>query len=280
MIFEGGFRDSPEWGSTAVFLPFLYYQFYGDNSLIVEYYDVMKRYADYLSSTATDHIVSHGLGDWCDYREFFDKQTLQYGSGSQASNAMPLFAGIVEPRYKQAVLDNLMKDIEEKGYRLSTGDVGNRYLFQTLADNGLNEIMYKMHNHREVPGYGFQLQFGATTLTELWDPRAGASWNHFMMGQILEWFYKSLAGIRMDDKPVENHVQTIIIAPQVVGNLTFVSASHETLYGTVSVDWRVENDQFILEVSVPYNCQAKIYLPGEEIHEVVQSGSHTFQKKL
>lgn len=337
VIFEGGFRDSPEWGSTAVFLPFLYYQFYGDNSLIVEYYDVMKRYADYLSSTATGHIVSHGLGDWCDYREdqpygvshntpvplsasthyymvidhlvqaaemiggqedrvryadlrdevraafnreFFDKQTLQYGSGSQASNAMPLFAGIVEPQYKQAVLDNLMRDIEEKGYRLSTGDVGNRYLFQTLADNGLNEIMYKMHNHREVPGYGFQLQFGATTLTELWDPRAGASWNHFMMGQILEWFYKSLAGIRMDDKPVENHVQTIIIAPQVVGNLTFVSASHETLYGTVSVDWHVADNQFTLEVSVPFNCQAKIYLPGEESHEVVQSGSYTFQKKL
>src|SRR5690554_89602 len=150
VIFEGGFRDSPEWGSTAVFLPFLYYQFYGDNSLIVEYYDVMKRYADYLSSTSTDHIVSHGLGDWCDYREdqpygvshntpvplsasthyymvidhlvqaaemiggqedharyaalkeevkaafnkeFFNEQTQQYGTGSQASNAMPLFAG-------------------------------------------------------------------------------------------------------------------------------------------------------------------------------------------
>src|SRR5690554_2736599 len=145
VIFEGGFRDSPEWGSTVVFLPFMYYRFYGDKSLITEYYDVMKKYADYLSTTATDHIVSHGLGDWCDYRkdepygvskntpvplsasthyymvidhlvqaaemiggqedrvryadlrdevraafnrEFFDRQTLQYGTGSQASNAI------------------------------------------------------------------------------------------------------------------------------------------------------------------------------------------------
>src|SRR5690554_3801642 len=347
VIFEGGFRDSPEWGSTAVFLPFLYYQFYGDNSLIVEYYDVMKRYADYLSSTATDHIVSHGLGDWCDYREdqpygvshntpvplsasthyymvidhlvqaaemiggqedrvryadlrdevraafnreFFDRQTLQYGSGSQASNAMPLFAGIVEPRYKQAVLENLVKEIEEKGYRLSTGDVGNRYLFQTLADNGLNEVMYKMHNHREVPGYGFQLQFGATTLTELWDPRAGASWNHFMMGQILEWFYKSLAGIRMDHESINNesitndghanNCQTVIIAPQVVGDLTYVSASHETVSGTISVDWRVEEGHFIMDLSVPFNCQAKVYLPGEENYELVQSGTYSFRNEL
>lgn len=81
---------------------------------------------------------------------------------------MPLFAGIVEPQHREAALNNLVKAIEENGYRLSTGDVGNRYLFQTLADNGLNEVMYRMHNHREVPGYGFQLQFGATTLTELW----------------------------------------------------------------------------------------------------------------
>jgi len=31
----------------------------------------MKRYVDYLSSTATGHIVSHGLGDWYDYNEDF-----------------------------------------------------------------------------------------------------------------------------------------------------------------------------------------------------------------
>jgi hypothetical protein len=331
VIFVGGFRDSPEWGSAAVVLPFLYYQFYDDNSLIVDYYDVMKGYVDYLSTTATNHIVSHGLGDWCDYREnqpygvshntpvplsatmhyymvvdylaqaaamtgkqedlaqytalgeevkaafnkeFFNEKTQVYGTGSQASYAMPLFAGIVEPQHREAALNNLVKAIEKNGYRLSTGDVGNRYLFQTLADNGLNEVMYRMHNHREVPGYGFQLQFGATTLTELWDPRAGASWNHFMMGQILEWFHKSLAGIRFND------TQQLVIAPQVVGDLTHVSASHETLSGTVTVDWRMEGDQFTLDLSLPFNCQAKVYLPGKKDYEVVQSGSYTFKKRL
>ena len=52
------------------------------------------------------------------------------------------------------------------------------------------------------PGHGFQLKFGATTLTEQWDPRQGSSWNHFMMGQIDEWFFNSLAGIRtVEGKP-------------------------------------------------------------------------------
>ena len=97
---------------------------------------------------------------------------------------------------KKAVLNNLIADIKKNGNHLTTGDVGNRYLFQTLAENGLDELMYTMHNHEDVPGYGFQQKFGATTLTEQWDPRQGSSWNHFMMGQIDEWFFKSLAGIR------------------------------------------------------------------------------------
>jgi hypothetical protein len=63
-----------------------------------------------------------------------------------------------------------------------------------------------MHNHYDAPGYGFQIKFGLTTLTEQWDPRKGNSWNHFMLGQIEEWFYQSLAGIMSDpEKPGFKH---------------------------------------------------------------------------
>ncbi len=332
--FVDGFRDSPEWGSTSVFLPFMYYEYYGDKSLIVEYYDVMKKYVDYLSSTATDNIVSHGLGDWCDYREnepygvshntpvaisatvhyymtidylikaseivnekedfvyytnllkevkdsfnkeFFDLETKQYGTGSQASNSMPLFAGLVETEYKQDVLNNLIADIKNKNYRLTTGDVGNRYLFQTLANNGLNEIMYKMHNHIDVPGYGFQLQFGNTTLTELWNPNDGASWNHFMMGQIEEWFYKSLAGINTNDY---SGFKNITIAPQPVGDLKYVKASYKTTHGEVAVNWEIVDSNFHLNVSIPHNTTAKVYLPGIDEYTTIGSGSHKFVSPL
>ena len=191
-------------------------------------------------------------------REFFNVEGMFYGTGSQASNSMPLFAGIVEPEHREGVLESLVKDIEKRGYRLSTGDVGNRYLFQTLADNGLNEVMYRMHNHTEVPGYGFQIQFGATTLTELWDPRAGASWNHFMMGQIEEWFFKSLAGIRSEGN---SGFKNIIIDPQPVGDLTFVEASYNSAQGMIEVSWKKEDGVFVLNTSIPEGCTARVYLP-------------------
>ena len=331
--FEGGFRDSPEWGSAIVILPWMYYLYCGDNSLITKYYENMKKYVDYLSSTASKHIVSHGLGDWYDYtgekagfskntpvplvatahyywdisllakaaelnenikdqnyysqlanevkkayiETFFDSKTNQYGSGSQCSNAISLYFDLVCPENKSAVLSNLINDIHKHGNRLTTGDIGTRYLFQTLAKNDQNQLMYDMNNHEDVPGYGFQLKFGATTLTEQWDPRKGASWNHFMMGQIEEWFFAWLAGIQPDKSAPG--FKKIIINPQVVGDLNHVAASTETAYGKISVEWNIENGVFRLQTSIPPNTEAKIILPDKSIHNV-GSGKYNYIIKI
>ncbi|HEY5915229.1 MAG TPA: family 78 glycoside hydrolase catalytic domain, partial [Verrucomicrobiae bacterium] len=64
--FDGGFRDSPEWGSALLLVAWQQYEFTGDLELLRRYYDGMKRYVAYLGSRSKDHIVSHGLGDWYD----------------------------------------------------------------------------------------------------------------------------------------------------------------------------------------------------------------------
>ncbi|MEN2398997.1 glycoside hydrolase family 78 protein [Flavobacterium sp. MC2016-06] len=322
VVFGGDFTDSPEWGVTGVILPWMYYEYYGDASLIEKYYPVMKGYVDYLTTKSKSHIVSYGLGDWYDYGthaagysknspialsatshyfygaslvakaakllnkkediekyetltsdikkafndEFFNKETKQYGTSSQFSNAVPVFMDIVEPQYKAEVMQNLLADIKAKGDRLTTGDVGNRYLFQALARNGENETMYKMNNHYDAPGYGFQIKFGLTTLTEQWDPRKGNSWNHFMMGQIEEWFYQSLAGIVSDDaNPGFKH---FFIQPEVVGDMTFVKASYNSIYGKIVSSWEKKDGKLILKVEIPANTSATIKLPVSKNSEI------------
>ncbi len=66
VLFDGGFRDSPEWGSASVILPWQVYQWYGDMSLIEKAWPMMVRYVEYLSGKAVDHMLMHGLGDWYD----------------------------------------------------------------------------------------------------------------------------------------------------------------------------------------------------------------------
>jgi hypothetical protein len=55
-----------------------------------------------------------------------------------------------------------------------------------------------------------------------------------MMGQIDEWFYKTLAGIQAD--PARSGFQNFFVKPTPVGDLTSVSATYESLYGTIRVD--------------------------------------------
>lgn len=323
--FGNPFDDSPEWGSTLVILPFMYYDQYGDSTLITDNYEPMRRYVDYLTTRADNGIVSHGLGDWYDYgpwragfskntpvplvatahyifdlqllvraarmtgrtadagkysamldktvesfnREFFNPDSCTYGTGSQTSNALPLYLGLTGGN-KQGVLASLVNDIKEHGTRLTTGDVGNRYLFQTLAQNGLNELLYTMLNHYETPGYGFQLRHGATTLTEQWDPNQGSSLNHFMMGQIDEWLFKTLAGIQ--NQPGTHGLRHLLIQPTLVGDLQYVKASTHSLYGKISVDCTRTS----LTVEIPVGSDATVVLPNGE-RKQVGSGQHTFK---
>ncbi|MDP9078927.1 MAG: alpha-L-rhamnosidase, partial [Bacteroidota bacterium] len=64
--FDNGFRDSPEWGSSAILLPFYLYKWYGDKQVLSESYEMMCRYASYLASKSQGDILNFGLGDWYD----------------------------------------------------------------------------------------------------------------------------------------------------------------------------------------------------------------------
>lgn len=67
VVFGHGFRDSPEWGSAAVILPWLLYEWYGDKATMQDAYSMMKNYVAYLTTKSQDNILYHGLGDWYDY---------------------------------------------------------------------------------------------------------------------------------------------------------------------------------------------------------------------
>lgn len=201
-------------------------------------------------------------------REFYKPDSCCYGTNSQTSNALPLFLGITG-RNRDKVMQSLVGDIRKHGNRLTTGDVGNRYLFMTLARNKENELLYKMLNHYETPGYGFQIRQGATTLTEQWDPRQGSSWNHLMMGQIDEWLMTVVGGIR--NMPGTNGMRHLLISPTLVGDLSYVKASTTTLYGKVTVSRSADS----ITVDIPVGCDATILLDNG-MKKKVGSGKHSF----
>ncbi|RNL56622.1 alpha-L-rhamnosidase [Pedobacter jejuensis] len=325
--FGGGFRDSPEWGSNGIILPWYVYQWYGDKQVLEENYDMMSRYINYLGTKANNNILTHGLGDWYDIgpktpgvsqltpkgvtataiyyydltilakiaralgkpddekkyealglkvksafnKKFFYSETNQYATGSQTANAMALYMNLTEPDRKQAVLDNLIKDLKKRDNSLTSGDIGYRYLLRALDDAGRSDVIFDMNSRSDVPGYGYQIARGATALTESWQANNDASNNHFMLGHLMEWFYSGLAGIRADENDVASG--NIEIRPEPVGDVTFVKASYNSPRGLISVNWKKEKGVFNIDIEIPANSKATLYLPANESSKVFESGT-------
>lgn len=201
---------------------------------------------------------------------FYQEDGGYYAKNSQAANALPLVMGIVEEENRETVLESLVEDVVERGYSMTAGDVGFRYLLQALSGGGHNDVIYKMINHERNPGYGYQLKMGATALTESWDADPSDSNNHFMLGHITEWFYKDLLGIQADmENPGFKHIR---IDPHPVGDLDWVKGSYDSLYGPIKVRWEVAKDSFQLNTTVPPNTTATVYLPAENENGIQESG--------
>ena len=206
-------------------------------------------------------------------REFYDAKRKTYGTGSQCSLALPLYLQLVPDKDRNAVLQHLIADIHRHGDRLTTGDVGNRYLFYTLVQNGQRELLYKMLNHDDVPGYGFQLRRGMTTLSEQWNPDHGASMNHFMMGHIENLLIPDLLGIQLSGSYIQ-------IAPHPVGDLTWCKGSTESIHGTVKVSWRIDAGRFLLDIDLPADAMADVTVPYSGREESIASGHHHFEESI
>jgi hypothetical protein len=326
VVFTGGFRDSPEWGSAVILAAWQHYVWTGDDTPLRRNYDAMKRYVAYLESRAEGDIVRYGLGDWYDLgpnppgyaqltpvaltataieyedvsalariaarvgrdddaaryasyaarikaafnREFLDRGTGIYATGSQTAQAMPLVLDLVPGDQRARVLDALVHDIRAHGNGTTAGDVGYRYVLRALADGGRSDVVYDMNHQSERPGYGFQLARGATSLTEAWDANPRSSQNHFMLGQIMEWFYGDLAGLAPD--PAFPGFGRVRIRPQPVRGITWARAANASPRGPVSVSWRCEDDRFTLDVELPPNTSAEVWLPASDGADVRERG--------
>ncbi len=193
-------------------------------------------------------------------REFLDKETNQYGGGSQTANAVALHLDLVPKERVGAVAANLVEDIRvRQNGHLTTGIIGTAALENALPRYGQAEVIAELMSQTTFPSWGEQIAKGATTVWESWDgdPEEALSLNMKMFCSTEVFFYRTLAGI----SPTSPGYQTIEIRPNVVGGLTDVEAEVETRSGTVAAAWQHEAGAFALQVTVPVNTRAEVSVP-------------------
>jgi alpha-L-rhamnosidase len=216
-------------------------------------------------------------------RRFFKLESRMYDNGTQTSSVLPLYFGMVPEDFRPAVVETLVRNIEQKSDgHVGTGLVGAQWLMRTLSDNGQADLAYKIATQKTYPGWGYMVEQGATTVWELWngntaDP-AMNSGNHVMqIGDLAVWMYEYLAGIRADpENPGFRHA---IIRPYPAGDLTFVKGTHQTMYGALNSSWKRAQGQFTLDITVPANTTATVWVPAKDAAAVTESGKKVAQVK-
>ena len=206
-------------------------------------------------------------------RKFYHEESGTYDRNSQTANAMPLYVGLVEQQNRDKVLQSLVDEISGRDYALTAGDVGYRFVVQSLQNAGRGDVIYRMNCRSDVPGYGWQLAHGATALTESWQAYTAVSNNHFMLGHLMEWLYGGLGGIRQTEESVAfNH---ILIAPQVLPEVGYAKASLKTGNGIISSCWKLDGENLVLEINIPEGSDARVSVPEYGIDKTLEAGSHT-----
>jgi alpha-L-rhamnosidase len=196
-------------------------------------------------------------------RHFRDPATgrLRHLGSPQCANAMALGAEVVPVTDRAALIEEIVADLEARGWQQTPGDVGHVYFIRALAEAGRSDVLHRVYARDGLGSYGGILKKGLTAMPETWDAMmdGSQSLNHCMLGHVLEWFHGYVAGIRQPPGGVG--WKQVLIAPN-PGPLDWARGSLKTPAGTIACDWRVQDGVFHLETEIPAGITATAVLPS------------------
>lgn len=199
-------------------------------------------------------------------------------SGTQTAYVLALNFDMLPENQRQQAAERLADNIKTYGH-LTTGFLGTPYLCHVLTRFGYTDLAYKLLLHDKFPSWLYPVRMGATTIWERWDgikpngtfQSVGMnSFNHYAYGAIGDWMYRKMVGIdTFEDGVGYKHIR---IQPHIGGGFSNAAASLETYYGKVSNEWKLENGKLKMDVSIPVNTFATVYMPAKAASDIMESG--------
>ena len=203
------------------------------------------------------------------------------GSDSQGGYVLALAYDLLEPEQARQAADKLVAAIEKRGGHLSTGMVTTHLLLPVLSKAGRTDAAYHLLAQTTCPSWGYFLQMGATSMWERWDSKTEKgyhgdgmnSFNHANLGTCTEWFYRTVLGI----DATEPGFGKLRLKPEPGGELTWARGHYDSPHGRIASEWKIENRQFVWNVTIPINTTAEVYVPAKDQTGVTESGKPAAQ---
>ncbi len=198
----------------------------------------------------------------------------------QTLYALAFGLDLVPLEKKAAVARQFVASIHEQDDHLATGFLGTPFVLFALQKAGHPELAYQLVLNKTFPSWLQQVIWGSTTMWERWDgwrPDKGFqdpgmnSFNHYWLGCVSEWLFTQAAGIDTDG-PGFHHIR---FRPEIVSSvprLEWVKARYDSIRGTIASAWRMKDQKFEMDVTIPANCSAQVYVPATGPDDVSEHG--------
>lgn len=200
-------------------------------------------------------------------------------SNTQTAYVLALQFDMLPENIRQAAAGRLVQNIRDYNNHLTTGFLGTPYLCHVLSRFGYSDVAYTLLLQQTYPSWLYPVKMGATTIWERWDGEktdstfedAGMnSFNHYAYGAVGDWLYRVAAGIdTYDSAPGYKKIR---IMPHLTDSLTFMNADLDTYYGRISSHWQHTAAGLTLDVAIPINTTATVYIPSNDQSDVLESG--------
>jgi hypothetical protein len=230
--------------------------YYSDAVALAQMAQVLGYSADTVTYNQLATNISAGFN-----ATYFNSASVSYDTSSQTANGMPLALGMVNSTNIAGVTAALVNGIQSQNNAITAGEVGIGFVFRALEQAGRADVICAMLNQTNTPGYGYQIAHNCTSLTERWDDAniMFSSQDHFMCGEIMEWFYHGLAGIQLDLSGPG--FKKIIINPGIGSGLASAAATYNSANGLITNQWTVYNNLATMNLTIPPGSTALVCLP-------------------
>lgn len=202
------------------------------------------------------------------FNEKFVRPDGRIEGDTQAGYALALNFDLLPEEQRSQAARYLVENIGLYQNHLSTGIQSTHRAMLELTRYGHNDTAALLLTNRTFPSWGYMLENGATTIWERWDGYVKGrgfqdpgmnSFNHWAFGAVGEWVWRHLAGINPDEaSPGFKH---IVIRPRPCAGLTWVNASYDSIRGTIRTSWRLDHGKYRLQVRIPPNTTATVFVP-------------------
>jgi len=201
----------------------------------------------------------------------------QLVSNTQTAYVLALHFDLLPERLREQAVSRLVANIREYGDHITTGFLGTPYINHVLTRFDRIDVAYKLLLQVTYPSWIYPVRKGATTIWERWNGikpdgsfqyASMNSFNHYAYGAIGDWMYKVIAGI-IPEKP---GYRGLIINPRPGGGIDSAGGTLRTYYGLVKTNWKIHDNNFNIEIEIPVNTSAKVYLPSSATDMITEGG--------